>query len=202
MEIGKISSLSNGIDKFLKVIQGILIAFAAVCVVLAVLVAILGEKMVADAANLSLGAIELKLSGDGMEFVNFARLKPTIIAELGLYILAFGMGWYFIRILREILAPMKDGRPFESGVSKKIMKLGVLTMIGGVVSEILSSLISYLDATCYNLERIFNFNAVERYSFDSDSHLMLFIIIGLVLMFLSFVFKYGEALQKESDETL
>lgn len=202
MEIEKIRSWSRGVDVFLKVIQTTLIVLAAVCAILAVLVAILGEKMVADAAKLSLGIIKLTLNGDGMEYVNLARLKPTIIVELAAFILAFGMGWYFIRVLREILAPMKEGRPFESGVSKKIMKLGVLTLIGGVFGEIVSSLVSYLDAKCYDLERIFNLDAVDRYSFDADSSLVGFIIAALVLAFLSCVFRYGEELQRQSDETL
>ncbi|MBR5948601.1 MAG: hypothetical protein IKZ82_08170 [Clostridia bacterium] len=202
MGIGRIKYWSDGLDKFLKVVQSLLIAGAIVCAIFGVLVAVLGEKMVADAARLDLCPIKLTLKGDGMEFVDIARLKSTIIIELTAYIIMFGAARYFIGILRDILSPMKEGRPFESGVSKKIMKLSRTTFIVGAIIEFMSALIRTLDARCYDLERIFNMDAVERISDSAGPNFWWFIIPGLVLAFLSFVFMYGEELQKQSDETL
>ena len=202
MENNTIKNSASVIDRILKILQGCLIAAAIVCAIFIPLVAILGEKMVAGASTLKLGVLSLDLVGDGMQFVDRAALKPVIICELAAIILAVAAGWYFIRVLRGILATMKEGRPFESGVSKKISKLGWTALIGGAVVEIVSKLCPYLDAKCYDLSRIFNPEAVEGVSFNLGANVIWFIVVALVLFFLSYVFKCGEELQKESDETL
>jgi hypothetical protein len=202
MENNAIKRSASVIDRILKILQGFLIAAAAVCAIFIPLVAILGEKMVAGASTLKLGVLSLDLVGDGMQFVDKAALKPVIICELAAIILAVAAGWYFIRVLRSILATMKEGRPFESGVSEKISKLGWTALIGGAVVEVVSKLSPFLDAKCYDLTRIFNSDAVEGVSFNFGANVIWFIVVALVLFFLSYVFKCGEELQKESDETL
>lgn len=202
MENTRIQNTARVIDKMLKILQGCLIAGAAVCAVFIILTAILGEKIVASASDLDLGALEVELAGDGMQYLNKAMLKPVIISELVVYIIAFGAGWFFIRVLREILEPMKQGRPFEAGVSAKIRKLGWVALIGGAVIEIASKLGDFLDAKCYDLTRIFNMEAVRGFDYNLGANTWWFVLVALVLFFLSFIFKCGEELQKESDETL
>lgn len=202
MGIGRIKYWSDGLDKFLKIVQYLLVAAAIVCAVFGVLVTVFGEKMIADAGSLDLGIIEIKLSGDGMKFVDMARLKSTFVIKLTAYIIIFGAARYFIGIFRELLVPMKEGRPFESGVSKKIMKLSRTTFIAGFIIEFVSALARSLEVGCYDLERLFNMTAVERISDGIRPNCLWFIITGLVLAFLSFVFMYGEELQRQSDETL
>ena len=202
METNRIKNTTAVIDKMLKVMQGIFIAVAAVCAVFIVLVAILGEKMVSSASNLDLGFIKVLLDGNGMEYVNPAMLKPVIIIELAMTIIALGAGWFFVRVLREILEPMKAGRPFEAGVSEKIKKLGWVALIGGAVVEFAAKLTPFLDAKCYDLERIFNPEVVKGIDFSLKANTWWFVVVALVLFFLSFVFKNGEELQKEYDETL
>ena len=201
MENNRLQKTSAVMDRIFKIAQGFLIAVAVVCAIFIPLVLILGEKMVAGASSLDLGSVKLDLVGDGMQLVNVSTLKPVIACELGLYILAFGVGWYLLRVLRQILAPMKEGRPFESGVSGKIAKLGWTALIGGAIVELAAKVIPYLDAKCYDLARIFNSEAVEGVSFNFRFFWWV-VPVALVLFFLSYVFKYGEALQKESDETL
>lgn len=201
MKTDRLQKTSSVLDTLSRIAQGFLIASAVVCAIFIPLVLILGEKMVATASVLDLGALKLELVGNGMQLVDVSMLKPVIVCELVLYILAIGAGWYFLRVLRQILAPMTEGRPFESGVSKKVSVLGWIALIGGGILEIASKVIPFLDAKCYDLTRIFDPGAVEGVSFSFRFSLW-FVAAALVLFFLSYVFKYGEALQKESDETL
>lgn len=202
MGIGRIKYWSDGLDKFLKIVQYLLVAAAIACAIFGVLVTVRGEKMIADAGRLNLGVIEIRLSGDGMEYVDMARVKSTFVIKLTAYIIIFGAARYFIGIVRELLVPMKEGRPFESGVSKKIMKLSRTTFIAGFIIEVVSALARSLEVGCCDLERIFNMTAVESISDGIRPKFLWFIIPGLVLAFLSFVFMYGEELQRQSDETL
>lgn len=202
MGIGRIKYWSDGLDKFLKIVQHLLVAAAIVCAVFGVLVTVRGENMIVYAAKLDLGVLEILLSGDGMEYVDIARLKSVILIKLTAYIIIFGAARYFIGIFRELLVPMKEGRPFESGISKKIMKLSRTTFIAGFIIEFVSALARSLEVGCYDLERLFNMTAVERISDGIRPNCWWFIITGLVLAFLSFVFMYGEELQRQSDETL
>ena len=79
MENTKIRNTANVIDRILKILQGVLIAVMIVCAVLAVLVGILGDKMVADAATVDFGCLKAELAGDGTQFLNTASMKPLII---------------------------------------------------------------------------------------------------------------------------
>ena len=202
MENTKIRNTANVIDRILKILQGVLIAVMIVCAVLAVLVGILGDKMVADAATVDFGCLKAELAGDGTQFLNTASMKPLIITELAVYAIAASAGWYFLRVLREILVPMKEGRPFEAGISNKIMKLGWTALVTGGIAELASKLVPFLDIKCYDLSSLFNREAVTGFSFSLGVNTWWFVVVALVLFFLSFIFRCGEQLQKEADETL
>ena len=202
MENTKIKNTAAVLDKVLKVFQGIMIAVFAVAAIFIPLTAIFGEKIVAPVTGVDLGVIEAEFAGNGMEYVNKAALKPVIICELVAIMAALAAGWYFLRVLREILVPMKEGRPFESGVSTKIRKLGWVALIGGAVAEIASKISPFLDVKLFDLERVFNMEVVKDFSYNIGANTWWFVIAALVLFFLSYVFRCGEQLQKEADETL
>ncbi len=197
----KLEKSSRIIDKILKIIQGFLIAGVIVAAIFTPLTAILGEKIIADASSLSLGNISLKMAGDLHQYLDVGSVKIGIIASLIVAIISCVVGWFCVRKLREILVPMKAGRPFEEGVSSKLRQLGWMTLIGGAVIEVGGILSSFLQIRSYDLPAIFSNHLIDHFSFDYSIDLW-FLIIALVIFFLSFVFRYGEGLQKESDETL
>ncbi|MCR5809047.1 MAG: DUF2975 domain-containing protein [Clostridiales bacterium] len=201
METTKMMKTASAVDVFLKILQGFMIAGFAVCLIFIPLVAILGEKMVASASSLDLGALRIELAGGNAEYLSESGFKLNMIGMLGVVAVIVAIGWYFLRVLRQILAPMKQGRPFESGVSDKIKKLGWVALIGGFVTAFGGSVASILELKCYDLNAIFTSPAISGIGFNYSFGLG-FAILALVLFFLSFIFRSGEALQRESDETL
>lgn len=201
MENIKIKRTASAVDIILKILQGFIIAGICVCVIFIPLMAIFGEKMVASASNIELGAITFKLMGGKTEYLNMGSFKLCLIGMLAAVAVILAIGWYFVRVLRQILAPMKEGRPFEAGVSQKIRKLGWITLIGGAFTSVAGSIATILELKCYDLNAVFSSPAIESFSFNNRIGLG-FIAAALLIFFLSFVFRSGEELQKESDETL
>ena len=139
---------SKVIDRILKIVQGFLVAGVIVSAIFIPLTAVLGEKVIADASTVEFGNLNMALAGNYHVYLNIAGIKVSIIVVLITAIITCVVGWLCLRKIRDILSPMKEGRPFEAGISKKIRQL------------------------------------------------------ALILFFLSYVFRYGEDLQRESDETL
>lgn len=201
MENIKIMRTASVVDTILKILQGLLVAGFIVCLIFIPLMAIFGEKMVASASTLDLGVIKLQLAGGSTDYLNMSSFKLCIIGMLAVVAVILAVGWYFIRVLRRILVPMKEGRPFEAGVSQKINKLGWIALIGGAFTQAAGCAASILELKSYDLDAIFSSEAIKSYNFNFSIGLG-FVIVALVLFFLSFVFRSGEKLQQESDETL
>ena len=201
MENAKLSKGAAIIDRILKILQGFALAGVIVSAIFIPLTLILGRKIVADASSLELGVVTLKLAGDASAYLDEGNLKVSIVCVLICLILISAAAWYCIRVLREILVPMKEGRPFARGISAKIRKLAWTVLIGGGVAEMGGVLAEVFETRAYHLERLLDMDriAAVAYNFDVD---LWFLGAALVLFFLSFIFRYGEELQREADETL
>ena len=202
MKTESIAKTSAVVDRILKIIQGFLIAGVIVCAVFIPLVAILGEKMIADASTLTFDCLRLRFRGDMADYLDLGRWKLCSIAMLLSAIVALAAGWYCLRVLRQILLPMKNGEPFAAGISAKIRKLGWTVFVGGFLVECGARMSDLFNLRAYRLTELFNhpsIASVEVYGFTSHPW---YILAALLLFFLSFVFRYGESLQKQSDETL
>ena len=201
MENTKLSKSAAIIDRILKILQGFALAGVIVAAIFIPLTLILGRKIVADASSLELGVVTLKLAGDASAYLDEGNLKVSIVCVLICMILISAAAWYCIRVLREILVPMKAGQPFARGISAKIRKLAWTVLIGGGVAEMGGVLAEVFETRAYHLERLLNMDriATVAYNFDVD---LWFLGAALVLFFLSFIFRYGEELQREADETL
>ena len=189
------------IDKILKIIQGFVIAGIIVAAVFIPLTAIFGEKVIADASTLAWDGLKIELAGDYLNYLNIPEVKISIIVTLITAIIALAVAWLCIKKLREILSPMKEGRPFEAGISQKIRRLGLIILIGGAVTEVCRAVGSIFESKAYNLDMLFNNTAIEHVSSNFEISLW-FVVAALILFFLSYIFRYGEELQRESDETL
>ncbi len=104
-------------------------------------------------------------------------------------------------IIRKVLAPMKEGRPFDQGISQMIKKLAWVVLAGGAIVRIGGCITMMIEIKAYDLTAFFAESAIEGYRLNYVVDLN-FIITACVLFLLSYVFRYGEELQRESDETL
>ncbi len=95
------------------------------------------------------------------------------------------------KLVRRILQPMKEGRPFEEGISGIIKKFGhfvlAVTVITPGIQLLLSAVFMMIDAETEPLP----------ISISGEG-----IFAALVIYLISYIFRYGEELQKQADETL
>ena len=201
MENTKLMRSAGVMDRLLKILQGFAVAGVIVCVIFIPLTAILGEKIIANASRLQFGVLDLTLAGDPAAWLDIPNIKTCIIVMLVGTILAAAAAWYCLRVLREILAPMKGGTPFAAGVADKVRKLGWTVLIGGAVTEIGHMISEIFEVRAYRVQELLNAECFTSVSYDYSIDLW-FVVTALILFFLSYVFRSGEALQKESDETL
>lgn len=201
MENTKLMKSASIIDRILKVLQGFALAGVIVPAIFIPLTAIFGEKVIASSSRLDLGAVDLNLAGDTLAYMDLPHIKVSIIVMLLGGIVGAAAIWYCLRVLRQILSPMKDGTPFASGIAAQVRKLGWTVLIGGVVAEIGRAVAHLFEIRAYHLEQLLDPNAVSSISYNYSVSLW-FVVTALILFFLSYVFRYGEELQREADETL
>lgn len=172
----------------------------AVCIVIAVLTLAFGSRMLSDAElTLDLDFIKFHLSDSAP--VDEKMLKLYMVAgTLGGSVVCF-LVYYVSKLLREILAPMKQGRPFEQGISGQLKKVGRAILLGGFFSELIGVVARFLLIRAFSVDELFASAAIAKteYVFTID---LSFALIACVVFFLSYIFTYGQALQEESDETL
>ena len=96
-----------------------------------------------------------------------------------------------IKLVRRIMIPMKEGRPFEEGISDIIKKFGhfvlAATVIGGFIHFLLDTVFIAIGAEPEPLPVSISVEGI---------------FAALVIYLISYIFRYGEELQKQADETL
>ena len=188
------------LDKITKILGGIARVCGFVCLVFVVLVLILGEKMFAPGTNvLELGFVEFQLSAD-FQVITPAVKSFTVISLVIAAVSCF-IFYFIMKYLRAVLSSVKEGRPFEKAVCDSFRKLGILTLAGGLVSELFQWVQQLLLLRAYPMDEIFASPAITgmEINFIMDPG---FILISLVFFLLSWVVSYGSELQRQSDETL
>ena len=104
--------------------------------------------------------------------------------------------------LGKLLKPMTQGQPYDGTVSRALRKLGVACILIGIVRNV----ISYLQAaraigTLREIKRLFLTITVTE--IDAGFGIQLgYLFIGVMALVFSLVFRYGEELQVQVDETL
>ena len=104
--------------------------------------------------------------------------------------------------LGKLLKPMTQGQPYDGTVSRALRKLGAACILIGIVRNV----ISYLQAaraigTLREIKRLFLTVTVTE--IDAGFGIQLgYLFIGVMALVFSLVFRYGEELQVQVDETL
>ena len=200
----KITKTANILDKicavlfWLVAISGGLIAVCGVAIA-----AISGKNGIGarfdTSASVSFGSLKLKVIDEFIPDSYFSSsrfLFGLIAVVLDIVLLCWAL-----KIVRRILGSMKDGQPFDGKVSKELRSLGLLSLIGGAVTEIFEAVASIVLLSGINLDKLFNKEVVSGIEITLDPDLS-FIVIAAVFLLLSYVFRYGSELQQQADETL
>ena len=152
-----------------------------------------------EPVTLSLGSVKVDVWGadflpPGLSKVNF------LVRALMFCVLCF-LVIYAAKIARKILLPMKEGLPFDESVYKNFRKLGVFTLIGGGLISSGRVLIDTMSYRAYEVQNLFIRDKIIECRLEPQVHLE-FILIAFVFFLMSYIFRYGAELQKQSDETL
>lgn len=200
MNNSKMTRVAKNLDIFANVGGKITFGAGIVCILVAFLTLIFGSKMFAEGAiTLDLDFIKFHLSDNTYVNTQFVKLY-VFAATLGGGILCF-LVYYVSKVFRKILAPMKNGRPFESGISENLKKAGWGILIGGFLSELVGVVARMLLIKACSIDTLFASEVVTKTEFVFTMNLN-FVLIACVVFFLSYIFTYGQGLQQESDETL
>ena len=195
----KMITTARNLDMILKIVEGFMMAFAIVFAVFVVLMKIFKEKMVMGTFSLDLDFVKLHLAGE------YGEITGAVLNHIDMILITGCVGCiairYALKVLRSILAPMKEGRPFDTEVSAGLRKLAWIILIGGGVIEVLGIVARVLQTKALPMDAIFASPAIEsvEYVYTMD---LGFVWVFIVVMLLARIFEYGQQLQLESDETL
>lgn len=200
MDNNKMTRVAKNLDVFANVGGKITGGAGIACILIAFLTLVFGGKMFAE-GNVTLNLDFMKFHLNDSTYVNEQFVKLYVFAAtLGGGIICF-LVYYVSRVLRKILAPMKNGRPFEEGISANLKKVGIWVLIGGFLSELVGIVARILLINAYSVDELFASAAISKTEFALTINLG-FVLIACVIFFLSYIFAYGHVLQQESDETL
>ena len=200
----KLMQLSKKLDTLFRILQktatiamgvALLVLLVLTVVNLAAPDAVIGE----DFCSVDLGPVTLELveelAPDNGTILLYAWLSVLLgVAAAVILCRAFGL-------IRRILQPMTEGRPFDAGTAQNIRKLSYAALLLGLVQNIGSLLTTAAAVRIYRLTELADLGAVR--SVTANFHVELgFVIVFFVLLLISHVFRYGAELQQLSDETL
>lgn len=205
MNRSKMMKTAETIDKFMKAVQGILIVSECLLLIAGICVWIYRNTIAANMAYLtniiSFGNLSLEIAAPaGVVDMELMAKSTTVTAVL--FAVLIGIMWYGIRLFRQILEPMKNGEPFNRGVSAILRKLAFFVLIAGILEQIFTMVASRLMMQAYDLAKLINMEVVSHYTMNYSVNLGSTVVGTVVLLLLAYVFHYGEELQRESDETL
>lgn len=199
----KLGRTATILNRIVKVLRGICLGCGIACAVMLVIAIVLPNSQyqrfvsIAD-ENLTLGNVTFHLTSV-IEPTGSLRLPTCFIliaAAIDLCLSAFGL-----HLLHKILLPMSQKRPFDGSVSVHLKKLGWVTLAGTLVMGGCGAIADMLAISMYDLNQIFVPGLVKGYTVEHTVDIALLLIPALIFL-LSCVFRYGEELQTQSDETL
>lgn len=150
-------------------------------------------------ASISMGMAELEVAAGYAP-----KYKEVLLVVAAMLLLMTPICWIgkkCVLRIRHMLAPMKEGAPFHAAVGANLRKLSLYALTLGVVINCVRIVAQAFLVHGYQLGELLISEKISQvtfnYSFDLD-----FLLIASVLYLLSYVFRYGEELQRLSDETL
>lgn len=197
----KIISSANRMYSIVNVLEKILlVGIALILIGIVAVFFVPKDSYMSQSTTLTLGNIALELNERLLpnQQIQVWRIAVGLLAAA----LIVAVTYYGFRIVKSILSPMKEGRPFDENASTSIRKLGTLVFWGGLVSQVAEYVTETMLVQKYvNLIDLFKEGIVNKITVNYTFSLT-FMFIAFILYLLSYVFEYGQELQRESDETL
>ena len=203
--MNNLSNTAKKLDKVLEIAHIVLGALAIACIVGVALIAAAYLLKLDPAAigtgyeNFDIGFLELTLAE------SYAPDKWLVLLQAAITLLVSCRLMYESRrgvgYIREILLPMKEEKPFDSIVSTNLKKLAKLSIVLGILYNIIILSEQIMTVFVYDLPGLLVSEKIAHVGgmFQVD---LTFVVCWAALLLLSYVFRYGEELQQLSDETL
>ncbi len=198
----KLMKTSKTVDTILKVVYRILMVSGIIIFVgvgICLIAEMLGKLPQAELSGVSFGDVKLEFKEPQLVDNTFMAIEMGTTMVMAL--IAIAVTCYLIKVLRKVLAPMIAGQPFGGTVSGNIKKLGIVWIVGGIIIDIIETIGTNLAFYMYDVASLFLSRDVGSVTVSHDFSLGN-ILIGVLVIMLSYVFRYGEELQKQADETL
>ncbi len=192
----KLTKTARILDVFAKIL--FIFCIVSICMIIA------ANIFMAVAINLPIEdmpkALSLVFDFDDSDFAVIENGQLLVTKQqLAIYILTFSITLAIsvvilmigAKLFRRILVPMKEGRPFEEGISAVIKKFGHFVLAATVIRAFIGFLFdTVLIAISAEPEPL-----PITVSLDG-------IFAAILIYLISYIFHYGEELQKQADETL
>lgn len=203
--MNNLSNTARKLDRVLEIAHIVFGALAIACIVGVALIAVayilkLDPAMIGTGyENFDIGFLELTVAE------TYAPDKWLVLLQAAITLLVSCRLMYDARYgvgcVREILQPMKEGKPFDCVVSTNLRKLARLSINLGILYNIVILSEQIITVFVYDLPGLLLSDKIIHVGgmFNVD---LTFLICWAVLLLLSYVFRYGEELQQLSDETL
>ena len=191
--MAKLQKISRIALSFLKIFK----IFAILILILGIIASVL--ILLSPEMSSSMG-LHIMSSPTGLHLGDLEPAQMQIPRAAGFALLLSDLltavvGIRVISLLQKILNPMAEGRPFDHQIAPTIRKIGWLYMIAAVLTQFTNGAASVL--TFLQLQNA----AVSEAALNLQINLNFLVTFG-ILMLLSYVFEYGQELQKLSDETV
>jgi len=166
-------------------------------------VALLMENWGADTYRVSgvdIGSYKLELRNE--QHISTKYLINEIITTVLAALLKLVEHIFLVCIFGKLLKPMTQGQPYNGTVSKTLRTLG----IGCILFCIAGNVLSYLQvksaySAFFEVAQICFSEVIKGAAYGFRIHLG-YLFVGLLILVFSLVFRYGEELQVQVDETL
>ena len=198
----KLMKTSKTVDTILKVVYKILqvggiIIFVGVGICL--IAEALGQLPAAELTSVSFGDVELIFAEP--QIVDNSFMVIEMGTTLVMALIAIAVTCYLIKVLRKVLVPMIAGQPFDGTVSTNIKKLGITIIVSGIIIDLIEVIGSNLAFYMYDISELFLSENIGKVMINGEIGLGN-VLVGVLVIMLSYVFCYGEQLQQQADETL
>lgn len=202
--MNKLINMSQKLDTLFKILQritaiGILTAILVV-LVLTVVNAVNPNAVIGENFNMvDIGPITMELAQE-LAPDNRAILTYTWVMIAVGTVCAAGI-YYALGLVRKIMQPMMEGKPFDATVGQNIRKISFVTLFLGIVQNA-GTLIETVGAVkTFQLIDLKADAAVRSVTVNYSLDLS-FLIVFFILLLIAHIFNYGTELQQLSDETL
>ena len=197
----KIKNIASFLDRLLKVAFWLLIVCSAIVFIAFGVFTFVPGLADSDVGSwsLSIGNVDMQLA-DGVVQMKAMHVENfTTMLYLAVIVIFSGYG---IKVLRKIMAPMIVGKPFDGSVSGEVKKLSYILIVGSIAYGVVGSVANALTYAAFDLNNLLLSDKIVGVTVDFELVDVKTLLLGIIIYMLSYVFAYGEQLQKQDDETL